>query len=252
MIIYIGDAQFTKTFYFSGQDTITVQLKSRITLNASDIETGVAIDAIDVYVDGTFKGETTQDGQLDLTNIAPGRHRVGLDVPGAQEMVERYITVGEEDQVSLSIDMPNPSFVTTASTTRKYGLLDQRMNVKVTLKNMGDVNSQNTTALVFVYHGDDLETVKDSAMLDFGNLAPGGLSVDREATNLDSSYWHGNRIFVVVVDTWKYTPQSGTVTAEVSTPQSQLTRLASYARQYVEQHPEIVGKIASMFLSKLV
>ena len=252
VIIYIGDAQFTKSFYFSGQATVTVQLKSRITLNASDIETGVAIDTIDVYADGTYKGKLTQDGQLDITNIAPGRHRVGLDVPGAQGMVERYVTVGEEDQVSLSIDMPNPSFVTTVSVTSKYGLLDQRMDIKVTLKNMGDVSSQDTTAIIFVYHGDDLETVKDSAMLDFGNLASGGLSADQEATNLDSDYWHRNRIFVVVVDRWKYTPQNGTVAAEVSTSESQLTQLARWAGQYLEQHPEIVGKIASMFLSKLV
>lgn len=252
LTIYIDDAQFTKTFYFGGQDTVTIQLKSRITLNLSDTETGVAIDAIDVYVDGTKKGTTTQDGQLDLTNISPGRHRVGLDVPGAQGMVERYIDIGEEDQVSLTVDMPNPSFVTTVSVTDKYGLLDQRMDIKVTLKNMGDVSSQDTTALVFVYHGDDLENVKDSAMLDFGNMASGGLSIDQEATNLDSSYWHGNRIFVVVVDGWKYTLQSGTIVAEVSTPESQLTQLAGWAGEYLEAHPEIVGKIVSMFLSKIL
>lgn len=252
LIIFIGDAQYTKTFYFNGQGTILVQLKSRITLNVSDIETSEAVDAIDVYVDGTFKGKTTQDGQLDLTDISPGRHRIGLDVPGAQGMVERYIDVGAEDQVTLAVDMPNPSFVVTVSVTDKRGVLDQRMDIDVTLKNMGDVSSQDTTVIVFVYHGNDLENVKDSAMLDFGNMASGGLSRNEKATNLDSSYWHGNRIFVVVVDRWKYTPESGTIVAEVSTSEALLTSLARQARQYLEEHPEMIGKIAQMFLSKLL
>jgi len=250
LIIFIGDAQYTKAFYFSGQDTVTIQLKSRITLNLSDSETSAAVDAIDVYVDGTFKGKTTQDGQLDLADIAPGRHRIGLDVPGAQGMVERYIDVGVENQASLTVDMPNPTFVTAVSPN--YNFWHTNMTIDVTLKNMGNVNSQDTVVLVFVYFGENFTTYRDSDMLDFGNIAPGGISVTRTTETLDASFWESERIFAVVVDRWKYTLQSGTVAAEVYTPEALLTQLARQARQYLEQHPELVGKIANMFLSKLL
>jgi len=232
---------------------LSIPVPRTITLTVNDEETGLPADGIDIYIDDVKKGTTTQNGELVIEDILPGRHKVGLDVPSYTQMVERYIDVGMQESVSLAIDMPNPEFSVSVRNLGDYGFPDRRFDVEVTLKNMGDVPSKDTTAIILVYHGsDDFQSVKDSAMLDFGDMAGGGLSRSEEFTNLDFDYWNGTRVFVVVVDRWEYTPQSGTIVAEVSTEEALLLQLGRQAWQYMEEHPEIVGKIASMFLSRVL
>lgn len=253
VIIYIGDAQFTKTFYFSGQGTVTVQLKSRITLNLSDEETGESIDAIDVYVDDHKEGTTTQDGQLDLTNIAPGRHRVGLDVPGAQGMVERYVTVGEEDQVSLSIDMPNPSFVVTAEVDDWYDWwhLDEKGKVTVTLTNMGELPSEGTIAVVFVYRMDTYQKIAERTIT-LGQIPPypqSGSSISEDTGEMSEFVWGPTEeAAVIIVDKSKYVPEDEQGMTKISNSVSVVGQALRDAIEWVRDNPEIIGKIARIFV----
>jgi hypothetical protein len=253
LIIFIGDVQFTKTFYFTGQDVVTIQLKSRITLNVNDTETGAAVDAIDVYVDGTFKGKTTQDGQLDLTNISPGRHRIGLDVPGAEGMVERYITVGEEDQVTLTIDMPNPSFVVTADVEDRYDWLslEEKGRVTVTLTNMGELPSEGTIAVVFVYRMDTYEKIAERTIT-FGQIPPypqSGSSISKDTGEMSEFVWGPTEeAVVIVVDKSKYVPQDEQGMTRISNSITVVGRALRDAIEWVKNNPEIIGTIAKIFI----
>jgi hypothetical protein len=237
----------------SAQEPIVVS--HEITLQMTDNETGKPIDAVDVYVDGTLEGRTVQDGQLDVASISPGRHKVGLDTPGAQGMVEKYINVGDNDQIiSVTFDMPNPHFLASSSVLWE-GWRKEVMDVKVTLKNMGNVDSQNTAALVLVYRGNDFEKAVDSRLIDFGNIAPGS-SAELETGTLNTGNRllddHGNRILVVVIDRWAYTPQNGEVVSEIYTPEGLLTQLVDQVGAYLQQHPEVIGKIAGAFISAIL
>ena len=250
LVIFIGDAQFIKTFYFSGQDTIYIQLKSSITLNISDIETGVAIDAIDVYVDGTYKGKTTQDGQLDLTNISPGRHRIGLDVPRAQGMVERYIDVGEEDQVTLTVDMPNPSFVVTAEMDT-WWWFDEKGRVTVTLTNMGELPSEGTIAVVFVYRMDTYQKIAER-IIPFGQIPPypqSGSSSPEDTGEISEFVWGvTEEAVVIVVDKSKYVPQDEQGMTRISNSISVVGQALRDAIEWVRNNPQIIGTIAKIFI----
>jgi len=253
LIIFISDAQFIKTFYFSGQDTIYIQLKSSITLNISDIETGVAIDAIDVYVDGTYKGETTQDGQLDLTNISPGRHRIGLDVPRAEGMVERYIDVGEEDQVTLTVDMPNPSFVVTAKVDTWYDWwhLDEKGRVTATLTNMGELPSEGTIAVVFVYRMDTYQKIAER-IITFGEIPPYpqvGSSSPEDTGEISEFVWGPTEeAVVIVVDKSKYVPQDEQGMTRISNSISVVGQALRDSIEWVRNNPQIIGTIAKIFV----
>ena len=253
LIIFISDAQFIKTFYFSGQDTILIQLKSSITLNISDIETSVAIDAIDVYVDGTYKGKTTQDGQLDLTNISPGRHRVGLDVPRAEGMVERYIDVGEEDQVTLTVDMPNPSFVVTAKVDTWYDVwhLDEKGRVTVTLTNMGELPSEGTIAVVFVYRMDTYQKIAER-IIPFGQIPPypqSGSSSPEDTGEISEFVWGPTEeAVVIVVDKSKYVPQDEQGMTRISNSISVVGQALRDSIEWVRNNPQIIGTIAKIFI----
>jgi hypothetical protein len=249
--IYIGDAQFIKTYYFSGQDTVTVQLKSRITLNVNDEETGAAVGEKDVYVDGTLKGKTTQNGQLDLTDISPGRHRVGLFVPGAQAMVERYVTVGEQDQASLTVDMPNPSFTVTARVDSWLSLFDEKGKVTVTLTNMGDLPSEGTIAVVFVYRMDTYQKIAERT-ISFGLIPPypqNGSSVTKDTGEIGEFVWGPTEeAVVIVVDKSDYVPEDEQGMTRISNSVSVVGQALRDAVNYVKNNPAIVGKIAKIFV----
>lgn len=86
-------------------------------------------------------------------------------------------------------------------------------------------------------------------LLDFGPLAPGATSPPEGALGL-SEFALGKQEYVVavVLDRWKYTPQNEEAIGEITVPLSIFEQWALKAKQYLQEHPEIIGKIAGFLL----
>ena len=155
--------------------------------------------------------------------------------------IEKYITVGEEDLISLTVDMPNPVFLAGMKVwTHQEWIFDQVGDVEVTLANAGEVSSQNTMAVLFVYFDDDLATPVATRVLNFGNIAPGA-STTREVHDLtEFRNIKTERVVVVAFDGWRYTPNGEVIGGEVSVPMGPLAELVNSALDYLQQHPETI------------
>jgi hypothetical protein len=237
-------------FSLCGDNTVldntqqSIVVSHEVTLQITDNETDEAVGLADVYVDGELKGRTTQSGRLDV-DLSPGRYRVGIEVAGVNGRIEEYITVGENDEeVSLVVDLPNPVFLAgmKVGTHRNWWQLwlDEVGDAEVTLANMGEMSSENTMAVLFVYFEDDLAVPVATRVLNFGNIAPG----DQVVRRVDDMYEFRNikseRAIIVVFDGWKYTPNGEVIGGEVTVPMGELAQLVSSALDYLQQHPEVM------------
>jgi hypothetical protein len=220
-----------------------------VTLKVTDTETGLSVDNLLVFVDGIQKGKTDQAGELDIAAVDYGRHRIMVLAPNSEKaMVERYVDVASDVNVPVSIDMPNPVFEATLKARtgwwfNEYGFVD------VTMKNVGAAVSEDTTAIVSLYvQGTDSAPVA-TRMLDFQNMAPGGLSVQKSTDRMDEFVWgKAEYISVVVIERYRYTPQNMKVIVEGQVPASIISRVVTDVMNYIRLHPEIIGQIAQIFL----
>ena len=55
----------------------------------------------------------------------------------------------------VSVNMPNPVFQATVSVKRDYIAFRELGRVSITLTNTGQIDSQNTISLVFIYNEDN-------------------------------------------------------------------------------------------------
>ena len=238
----------TNTFF-----SFSISVPRTITLSVHDTETGLSIIEMDVYVDGELRGTTSRDGELVIENILPGHHTVGLDVPGYTGMVNKYVEVGTQEKIPLDIDAPNPVFVVGVE-ARSYlsGFSGELGEVKVTLSNVGEVNSKGTQVLVLVYREDDLTAPIASKVLGFPSLVPtqhGGESEERKWTAIDAFVYGPSEIVVVVIyDGWRYTPQNEQVVNQAKVPSSIVAEIAYSVGQYLKEHPEEVISIAKIVI----
>ena len=224
--------------------SFSIPIPRTVTLIVHDTETGLPVKEMDVYIDGDMRGTTTRDGKFIIENILPGHHTVGVDVPGYTGMVNKYIEVGTQEIISLDVDVPNPVFVVGVE-ANSYWNLGEYGNVKVTLSNVGEVNSEGTQVLVFVYTEDDLDTPITSKVLPFPSLVPtqhGGYPVEKDWTDIDAFVWGPDEIVVVVLyDGWCYTPQNEQVVNQANVPSSMFTQVAYSVGQYLKEYPEEVA-----------
>lgn len=233
--------------------SLSIPVPRTITLTVNDEKTGFPADGIDTYVDDTLKGTTTQAGELIIEDILPGTHKVSLDVPGYTQMVEKYIDVGVEESIPLTIDMPNPSFVVTAELNSWYDWLhlDEKGRVIVTLTNMGELPSEGTIAVVFVYRMDTYQKIAERTIT-FGQIPPypqSGSSKSEDTGEMSEFVWGPTEeAVVIVVDKSDYVPEDEQGMTKISNSVSVVGQALRDAIEWVRDNPEIIGKIARIFV----
>ncbi|GAI31020.1 unnamed protein product, partial [marine sediment metagenome] len=221
---------------------LSIPVPRTVVLTVNDEETGFSVDGIDIYVDDALRGTTTQTGELIIEDILPGRHKVSLDVPGYTQMVERHIDVGVQESVPLTIDMPNPSFVVTAKVDTWYDLwhLDEKGKVTVTLTNMGELPSEGTIVVVFVYRMDTYQKIAERT-IPFGQIPPypqSGSSTLGDTGEI-SEFVRGptEEVAVIVVDKSKYVPQDEQGMTRISNSVSVVGQALRDAIEWVGDNP---------------
>lgn len=230
---------------------LTEKPHATLTLKISDQETNRYVDDVTVLIDGTVVGNTVQNGEIDITNLEYGRHRISVLVPYYEQCkVEQYVDVEGDKVVPLSIDMPNPVFHASVKPKADLELFNEYGTVSIDVSNTGNLASKNTVAIVFVYLEDNIATPVGTHIIDFGNIASGAQSVNKQITHLDEFEWLKNeRIAVIIVDGWKYTPQNDQVICQVDVPAALSGQIVTQAFTYLSQHPELVGTIVKIIIA---
>lgn len=230
--------------------SLSIPVPRTITLSVSDEGTGLPVDGINIYVDDALRGATTQTGELIIEDILPGRHKASLDVPGYTQMVEKYIDVGVQESVPLAIDMPNPSFVVTAKVDT-WWWFDEKGRVTVTLANMGELPSEGTIAVVFVYRMDTYQKIAER-IIPFGQIPPypqSGSSPSEDTGEINEFvYGPTEEAVVIVVDKSKYVPQDEQGMTRISNSISVVGQALRDAIEWVRNNPQIIGTIAKIFI----
>lgn len=222
-----------------------------------DEETGKPIGRTDggyphVFLDGIDQGYVTDYGEVRISGVEPGTHELLVVVPNYGE-VRRFITIepGEAEEIHTEIDMPNPIFETSVRAWHHLSIIppDEIGDVEVTLTNMGDVDSQDTIALIFVYLEENPTQCVGSRTLRFGNIAPGADPVPKDVHDLTEFAWlQGEYVVVVIVDRWEFTPEDKLPVSEVEVPEDILAEWVEQAVDYVKQHPEVIGSIIRIII----
>lgn len=228
----------------------TLVPKATMTLKITDTRTGRNVDDVEVLVDGMVIGTTVQSGELDVPNLEYGRHRVSILVPYYEQCkVEQYVDLSGNTFVPVSIDMPNPVFQVSANFKANTELFNEYGSGTIEITNTGELVSQDTIAIIFVYTEDNSTTPIGTHIVDFGNIAAGAQLIKREIGRMDEFVWgKTEEIAVVVVDRWQYTPQNNQVVTQSQVPQSFSTQIVNYAYSYIQQHPDALGTIAKIVL----
>jgi hypothetical protein len=219
-------------------------------LTIRDSGTSRLVEGVTVYIDGKKVDSTTQQGTVMLDTVSIGQHKVSITYETFGEIEVAYISVNANTHdLSLDVDMPNPDFQVTAGVSTTLGLGGEYGHVNIELANTGEIASQDTIALVFVYLENDASTPIATDIVNFGNVAAGAVPISKEAREFSEFVWGtGERVAVAIVDRWEYTPQNNDILAQVQVPVDFSYQVAQYIVTYVQEHPEIIGTIAQMIL----
>jgi hypothetical protein len=220
-------------------------------LTIRDSDTNTLVEGVTVYIDGKKVDSTTQQGTVMLETVSIGQHKISITYETFGEIDVDYITVNKDTRdLSLLVDMPNPVFQVSASVTTTLGLFDEYGHVKINLANTGDIASQDTIALVLVYLEDDATNPIATRIVNFGNVAAGAQPLQEEARDISEFVWGtGERVAVVIIDRWKYTPQNNNIVTQVQVPVGFAEQVVQQVFTYLQQHPEIIGTIAKIILA---
>lgn len=228
-----------------------------------DEETGKPIGRVNggyprVILDGVDRGYVTDYGEFLVSDVEPGTHELILVIPYYGEL-RKFITIepGETEEVHTEVNMPNPEFIVGVKAGAHLELFNEYGLIRISLTNVGDMDSSNTTAIVLVYTEDNPATPIAVKVFDFPSLVPksrGGATWTEpagEPWKCDEYVWGPKEIVcVVVVDEWPFTPQNKTVVQEVTIPSGLFDQVASSVANYLAEHPEkIVGTIAQVVVA---
>lgn len=221
-----------------------------------DEETGKPIGRTDggyphVFLDGVSQGYVTDSGEVRMSGIEPGTHELLIVVPNYGE-VRKLITIesGETEEIHTEIDMPNPVFRVSVEVGSHVGFpLQEWGDVDVTLVNMGDINSQDTIALIRVYLEDNPTQCVGTHILRFGNLASGADPVLKGIDPEEFTFGQGEYVVVVILDRWDFTPEDKSPVTEVQVPEGVLGELVDQGINYIKQHPEVLGNICRIIIT---
>jgi len=217
-----------------------------VKLQVTDIETGKFVDSVPIFVDGKDIGTTTQNGELEIENLEYGRHKISID-----QYHEQEINVSGDMTLSIIIDMPNSILEATINVKADYITFRELGRISITLSNTGQIASQNTIALVFIYVEPDLEAPATNRTVDFGNIEVDMQPVTKEIVGIDSFVWPNvERVAVVIIDQSKYIPEDTQVLSQEPTLPWFITEIQDHTHAYIKEHPEITGTITRIILTR--
>jgi hypothetical protein len=222
-----------------------------ITVKIIDNETMKFVDNASVLVDRKEVGTTMQNGELDIENLEYGKHSISIFPYHGLNIVEQDINVSGDMILPFSVNMPNPVFEATVSVKRDYVAFRELGRVSITLTNTGQIDSQNTISLVFIYNEDNSDTAITTRIIDFGNITADQQPITKEIAGIDSFVWPNvEYVVVVIIDQWKYTPENNQIINENNIPAWFPAQALNDIYNYIEHHPEINGSIAKIILTK--
>ncbi len=231
--------------------TLSPSPHATITLIITDTETSKFVDNASVLIDGKDVGTTMQNGELQSGNIEYGKHILSIIPYYEQYTVEQNITVSGDVTLPISINMPNAVFEAKVEVKLDYVAFRELGRVRITLTNTGQVASQNTIALIFVYLEDNLDTPVTNKTIDFGNVEADGQPITKEIAGIDSFVWPTvERVVVVIVDSWKYIPENNQVITQRAVPLWFTAEIIDHTYAYLNEHPEINGTVAKIILTR--
>jgi len=222
-----------------------------ITLIITDTETSKFVDNVPVFVDGKDFGTTMQNGELKIENIEYGKHIISIVPYYDQYTVEQNVTISGDVTLPISIDIPNAVFEAEVEVKLDYIVFRELGRVRITLKNTGQVVSQNTIALVFVYLDDNLDTPVSNRTVDFGDIEADAQPITKEIVGIDSFVWPTvERVVVVIVDAWKYIPENYQIISQKAVQPWFTAEILDHTYTYIDEHPEINGTVAKIILTR--
>lgn len=229
---------------------LSIPVPRTVVLKVKDEGTDLPVNDARVYLGGKEVGWTTQDGTLTVEDILPGSYRVTINVSGYGTLDAGYIDIGIQPQVEATVDMPNPSFVVTAKVDT-WWFFDEKGKVTVTLTNMGELPSEGTIAVVFVYEMDTYQKIAERT-IPFGQIPPypqSGSSISEDTGEMSEFVWGPTEeAAVIVVDKSKYVPQDEQGMTRISNSVSVVGQALRDAIEWVRDNPEIIGTIAKIFI----
>jgi hypothetical protein len=191
------------------------------------------------------------NGELQIKNIEYGKHRISINPYYEQYTVEQDITVSDDIKLPISINMPNAVFEVEVEVKLDYITFRELGRVRITLSNTGQIASQNTIALVFVYLEDNLDIPVSNITVDFGNIEADVQPITKEIVGIDSFVWPTvERVVVVIIDKWKYTPENNQIISQKAVPPWFTAEIIDHTYTYIEEHPEINGTVAKIILTR--
>lgn len=219
-----------------------------VMLELVDTETDEFIKNIDVYVDDKKVGTTSQRGDVRAL-LSLGEHSLKLVIPKFGELNVGYIVVETAtSRLVRHVDMPNPSLSLSCKVEEwiEWTPLPNAMGkVTVTLANVGDLQSEDTMALVLIYDEDEGAIISQE-LIRIGSIAPGERTTKISGT-LDTSYWHTDYFCVVILDRSRYIPSFDIY--DLTGPGSVIDDIAHEVTEYLREHPEVGGMILKAFIA---
>lgn len=227
--------------------TTTTIPRFDVTFYLEDSETGKPIKGENVYFDDERKGSTSEIGSLTITNILQGWHTISLD--DVNTMLKRDVNIQSGDDQIIKFDMPNPILVLGEVVPEEIFWCENRpctrFDVTITVRNDGNLDAKDVVAIVSVYNLDSQDNPTGSPYsqkeLVFVSI-PRQSSRTEKIEDLDRSWWRKQRVFVVLLDTYEYSPTKD-ITKNISPDVNIAEKIVQDSIQYCSGHVmECIGK----------
>jgi len=193
---------------------IEILAPRQLSLTLIDSETRKPITQMIVFLESKSNNyrsfsPTTDFGKVSIDDVLPGQYAVRLE--GAQTLAtpSTLITVGESDELTIELDMPNPRLSVAVTCSQQIGFLNLYGVCDVTVKNQDydkALSSLDTIVVLLVYNEESIIPI-DSWIVSFGNLHPGEeLKLTSPRLN-NFDLGQQETIVAAVFDGSRYTPE---------------------------------------------
>ncbi len=112
----------------SGTIEFEVEKVETIVVEVTDTLTGQAVENAEIYLDGVYKGETSVNGNLEISNVKDGSHQIEVTCKGVSE--SKSVTVSSANTL-FSFSIPIPRTVTLIVHDTETGLSVREIDVYV-------------------------------------------------------------------------------------------------------------------------
>lgn len=244
------------------RDTNPLSPDLNVMLKLRDIESNSEVRNVMVFVDGTETGTTSEEGTILCEAISIGQHRVSIVYVGYGSLSVGNFTVENENSsdVTLLVDMPNPELsvdLETDAWTEGYFQSRKVGKATVTVSNNGNIESENTMAIVTVYN-EKTEKVTSQELVKLGNIAAdatatgetGKIYTTRIFETTFNGFGDDDSVFVVIYDNSEYLPQRS-LRSVIGSTGSVAEFLLESVSDYMAEN-SVVGTIVDVATSPLV